>query len=117
MKTKELYLIKRILQILICLLVFTPFSSAEEYLPYLHNPTVPEHPDLDVYGSYKTDLFPGAATYSFDIEVPPGTHGLAPPLSIFYNSQLTNLPPGLMGTGWSFTQNYVLRNANSTFSD
>jgi len=87
------------------------------YKPYLHKASVPEHPKISLYGSYATDLFPGAATYSYPIEVPPGTNGLSPFISITYNSQTVEQRPGILGAGWKITENYIYRDVNSTLDD
>jgi hypothetical protein len=45
------------------------YATDDSYKPYLHKAAVPDHPKLDLYGTYKTELFPGAATYSYPIKV------------------------------------------------
>ncbi len=67
-----------------------------------------------MYGSYQTNLFPGAATYTYAIEVPKGTNNLQPFISINYNSQSVKQRPGIIGAGWSISQNYIYRDVNST---
>jgi YD repeat-containing protein len=88
----------------------------DEYRPYLHKANVPDNPGLKLYGSYKTNLFPGAATYSYPIEIPAGTNGLQPSISIAYNSQNIR-QHSILGAGWQLSRNYVYRDVNSTFSD
>ncbi len=89
----------------------------DNYKPYIHKANVPDHPKIKLYGSYQTNLFPGAATYSYPIEVPQGTNGLQPSISISYNSQTAKQRPGILGAGWSLTQNYIYRDVNSTPSN
>ncbi len=110
-------------EVVFAILFFTIFlfnvqhaSAADPYKPYLHEPQIPEHPKLKLYGSYATNLFPGAATYTYSIETPSGTNGLQPSVALSYNSQSAK-QSGLLGSGWSITQNYVYRDVNSTPSN
>ncbi len=92
-------------------------SAADPYKPYLHEAQIPDHPKVKLYGTYATNLFPGAATYTYGIELPPETNGLQPQISIIYNSQTTKQRPGIVGNGWSITQDYIYRDINSTPSN
>ncbi len=89
-------------------------SAPDAYKPYLHKPVVPEAPAVRLFGQYNTLLFPGAATYSYPIDVPAGTHGLQPSIVVSYNSQAATQRPGMLGAGWSINQNYLYRDANAT---
>jgi len=98
-------------------LFFTVLPSVfavDTYKPYLHEAQVPEHPKVKLYGSYSTNLFPGSATYTYPIEVPIGTNGLQPSLTVSYSSQSVKQRPGILGAGWSLSQNYIYRDVNST---
>ena len=95
-------------------LVPSALAVDDSFKPYLHKANVPEHPKVKLYGSYQTNLFPGAATYTYPIEVPQGTNGLQPQISITYNSQTVKERPGILDAGWSITQNYIFRDVNST---
>lgn len=96
---------------------FISGAKAEPYRPYLHKTSIGQYPKLDVYGTYQTQLFPGSATYSYGINVAPGTNGLAPELSLNYNSQSVLQNPSSVGAGWSFTSNYIMRNINFTIAN
>jgi YD repeat-containing protein len=97
--------------VLLLLLLFLP-SVAAEYKPYLHTPVVPEHPEVRLFGQYNTLLFPGAATYAYSLEFPPGVNGLKPAATIAYNSQSQR--SSQLGLGWSMDQNYIYRDVNGT---
>jgi YD repeat-containing protein len=102
----------------VLVLLLVPLAvSAEEYKPYLHQATVPDHPELTLFGQYKTALFSGGGTYTFPISVPPGTNGLQPSLAISYNSQTMQQRPGIVGGGWRVTNSLVHRDVNGTVSD
>lgn len=109
-------------KILVAISLFSLFlipavMADNQYKPYLHEASVPEHPKVKLYGSYSTNLFPGAATYDYPIELPAGTGGLAPQLSLSYNSQTMQQRPGVMGAGWKLSQDYVYRDVNATPAD
>jgi len=55
----------------------------------------------------------GAAEYSIPIEIPPGTAGVQPDLSIGYSSQGSN---GLLGVGWSLQGLSVISRCGATLS-
>jgi len=122
-KMKEVRLLSFIFIFVITIILFISSCSfisgakAESYRPYLHKPSVGQYPKLDVYGTYQTQLFPGSATYSYGISVPSGTNGLAPELSLNYNSQSALQNPSIVGSGWSFASNYVMRNINFTLTN
>ena len=89
----------------------------DQFKPYLHKPSVGDIPKLETFGEYETELFSGAGTYTYEIEVPPGTNNLQPSLAFLYNSQSTLQRPGMLGSGWSLTENYIIRNVNHTLDD
>src|ERR1035437_1434722 len=65
---------------------------------------------------YQTFNFSGSSKFGYKIELPSGTHGITPPLSLSYNSYLANNNPGWAGAGWDIPQSYVQTNTNGTFS-
>ena len=70
-----------------------------------------------MHGSFQTELWPGAAIYTFDLEVPPGRNGLQPSITLSYNNHLTSQRPSIVGTAWTLTQNYIWRDVDYSFDD
>ncbi|MFZ2454996.1 MAG: SpvB/TcaC N-terminal domain-containing protein [Candidatus Altiarchaeia archaeon] len=64
--------------------------------------------------SFQTSLFTGAASYSYPLELPRGTNGLTPQISLDYNSQSAIGQSGIVGLGWDLGLNYVERDVNYT---
>jgi len=56
--------------------------------------------------SSDVDVFSGAARYTIPIEVPPGRNGMAPRISLEYNSFLKN---GWVGVGWQLDMGAIQR--------
>ncbi|MBI3035443.1 hypothetical protein HYY71_03900 [Candidatus Woesearchaeota archaeon] len=109
----------KLFMLFVFFLVLIPlgYAADDQYKPYLHKPSVPEHPKAKLYGRYQTNLFPGAGTYTYPIEVPKGTNNLQPSISISYNSQAVKQRPSFLGAGWTLTQNYIYRDVNFTPSN
>lgn len=99
------------------LLLMHTAHADTDYKPYLHEPALPDHPEVRLFGQYGTDLFPGAATYTFQIVVPPGVNGMQPDMYLHYSSLSASARPGILGAGWSLSQDMVYREVNGTPDD
>jgi hypothetical protein len=69
--------------------------------------------------AFQVSSFTGAASYSMQLEVPPGPAGLQPGLSLSYNSQTVDgassrTQASWVGMGWSLGESYIQRNQNGT---
>jgi len=92
---------------------FTVFDIGVDNWQASHLPTIE---------AFQTSIFTGAATYSMPIEVPAGSGGLQPNLSLNYNSQIvdnstTGTQASWVGMGWSLDTGFIERNAHGTNSD
>jgi len=83
-------------------------EGEENFLGEIPTPKSP----LQQTGSFQTSLYTGSASYNYPIEVPPGTTGLAPQISINYNS--SSRKASWVGLGWSIGMSYVQRDVNYT---
>ena len=95
--------------------LFSSFSFAIDSPPFPSS-QVSQPESISVNGNLNINLFSGAAAFSLPLEVPSGTRGLQPDLSLSYNSHSARGRPGVLGSGWSLSQSYIQRNANNTFS-
>ena len=116
---KRRYIILSVIWVLSIILLMQLISAAtpESYRPYLHKPSTGQSLKLEMYGNFQTQLFPGAATYSYSIAVPTGVVGLVPTISVSYSSQSVFQNPSMMGAGWAITSNYIMRHVNFTVSN
>src|SRR3989344_3256736 len=117
MKSLSLSMLLLFSTILINVSIASAVNDFDQYKPYLHNPSVGNVPKLETFGEYKTDLYPGAGTYTYNIVVPRGILGLQPSISLFYNSQSVLQRPGVLGAGWSLSENSISRNINYSVND
>src|SRR3989344_1763810 len=106
---------------IISVLQFSFFVSAQpqdpETLPYVHDSVVPKAENLRVGNNLRINLFTGSASYAYPLVVPLGTNDLQQQVTIFYNSQNLGGRPSIVGSGWSISQSYILRNTNYSFDD
>jgi RHS repeat-associated protein len=65
-----------------------------------------------IKGSFDVNRL-GSASYNIPVEIPPGTAGMQPSLSLTYNSGLTN---GLLGKGWSLGGLSVISRCGATIA-
>jgi YD repeat-containing protein len=80
-------------------------------------------PDIQAYlpslSGVQPNLFNGAASAGYDIEVPAGRNGLTPKLSVSYSSAGVemmdeNRQASFVGAGWSLSASYIARDTRST---
>ncbi|MDP3698184.1 MAG: FG-GAP-like repeat-containing protein [Nanoarchaeota archaeon] len=109
---------KKIFFVFFVVCMFAPMAfAADQFKPYLHTATVPEAPKLNLYGQYQTNLYAGAATYSYGLSVPKGTNNLQPSLVLSYSSQAIQGMPSIVGAGWSLSDNFIQRDNNGTLNN
>jgi len=77
----------------------------------------PDSPYKNTWGAFHTDLFSGSFGYEYKFNLPPGTNGFAPKLSLRYNSHSAKGKAGWVGFGWEIPANYIQRDINYTRKD
>ncbi|MFH1055157.1 MAG: toxin TcdB middle/N-terminal domain-containing protein, partial [Candidatus Altiarchaeota archaeon] len=92
-----------------------PMGAGPSYTPVSFQAIQPQT-SIRADGYYETGLFTGAATYTYDVPVMPGTNGLAPSLTLQYNSQNAQANSWI-GNGWRFTGNYIEKDVNGTMDN
>lgn len=103
----------------IILLIFLGQSWAREIDPNYKFAGIkaPESPYKNTWSAFQTDLFSGSFSYNFNIDVPPGTNGMAPKITVSYNSHSAKGRPGWVGMGWEIPLSYVQRDIEYTRKD
>lgn len=106
---------KKIIITLLSLLLFvTAVTSAVAALktsdPYIPMPN-------NQRDKFQTDLFTGAATYSYPIKVPKGTNDLTPNIGLSYNNMGVRDNISSPGIGWQVNRDFIERDVNFTPGD
>ncbi|MDD1682764.1 MAG: hypothetical protein LUO98_02910, partial [Methanoregula sp.] len=91
-----------------------PPTSENPFEPCLQDSDPPAMAPVKEIGAFQTSLYTGSGSYVYPIELPPGTNKLAPKLELAYSSHNARDRSSLVGSGWSLTESYVRRDANST---
>ncbi len=109
---------KKCLIVFVSAIILTSLAAiGTAYTYYIEDATVPQQQKLDVKNNLIVNPFTGAAVYTHPITMPQGTNQLQPSLTLFYNSQAMEQRPGILGTGWSLSENYIQRDTNYTIQN
>lgn len=94
--------------------LFSALAEAILPLPYNFDPKTPLDKKFDAQGAFNIDLHSGAAIYTYEMRVPPGTNDLEPEMILHYNSHGALTTPGLVGDGWQLSESYIQRDINGS---
>ena len=94
-----------------------PPSTAFYNPSYEKAPKLTDSTNIDLKSAFNVDLFTGSVNYFIPIELPEGTNGLKPTISLSYSSQRVNDKSSLIASGWLVTENYIQRDVNYTASN
>jgi hypothetical protein len=77
-------LLKTVILLLFIIGLAISMSQADDIDPYYKFSGVKpaESPYRNTWGAYQTDLFSGSFTYEYKVDLPPGTNGLTPQVSL-----------------------------------
>lgn len=68
-----------------------------------------------VWSAYQTPLLSGSYDHAYNIDLPPGTHGMTPSLSLSYSSYLAKNKAGWVGAGWGIPRSHIQTNTDGSF--
>ncbi len=100
--------------LLIIVMSFAANAQQTGASPYIYDAVVPKSQNLEIKNNFMVNSFSGAATYSYSLSIPPGTNGLQPVVSVYYNSHSVGQRPGILESGWTLSESYIQRDTNYT---